>query len=193
MIPVNILSLNASPRKNGNTDLLSQIVLKGAKNNGAITESVYLIDQNINLCTQCEGCHKTEANKCIIDDDFNILVEKMKKADVIVIATPIWWSGIHASLKLLLDRCYSLLSSKWDNFQLQKKGLVIIACQTQLDEKLYVKPLVKEFEVYQKWLNIKIIDSIVASAENKGDILKNKEIIEKAEKVGISLGTWKYE
>ncbi|MBL8967932.1 MAG: flavodoxin family protein [Spirochaetaceae bacterium] len=191
MVPTKILSLNASPRKRGNTDLLSQAVLKAAREQGAVTETLYLIDQKIGLCTQCEGCHAAEPNRCVLVDDFAEIVEKLKAADVIVIATPIWWSGVHASLKLLLDRCYSLLSGNWDKFQLQGKGLVVIACQTQADENLYVRPLVKEFEVYQDWLKLTVIDSLVASAEKKGEILENAELMARAERVGASLAGWK--
>lgn len=134
---------------------------------GAITEVIYLVDKTIKPCTQCEHCHQDNSNKCSILDDFNLIAEKMINADILVFATPIWWSSMHSLLKLLLDRCYSLVDKNWGNFKLQRKGFVIIACQAQENLNLYVNPLVKEFEVYQEWLGFKVIGSLVASAAKK--------------------------
>ena len=187
-----ILALIASPRKGGNTDILTSSVLKSANDNGAIIEKIYLIDKTIKICTQCEYCHQNSNTKCNIQDDFNMIVDKMIESDIIIFSTPIWWSSMHSLLKLLLDRCYSLLDKNWSNFKLHNKGCVVIACQTQDDLNLYVNPLVKEFGVYQEWLKFKMIDSLVASAEGKADVLNNKEIMDKSMELGEKLASWKY-
>jgi multimeric flavodoxin WrbA len=185
-----ILALMASPRKGGNTDILTSSMLESARENGAIVEKVYLIDKAIKVCTQCEYCHQDAANRCGIDDDFNMIADKMIEADIIVFSTPIWWSSMHALLKLLLDRCYSLLDKDWANFKLRNKGCVVVACQTQDDLNLYVNPLVKEIGVYQEWLEFTLIDSLVASAEGKGDVVKNAGIMDKSIELGKRLASW---
>jgi len=85
-----------------------------------------------------------------------------------------------------------LVDKNWDNFRLQGKGFVIIACQTQADLNLYVNPLVKEFEVYQDWLKFKVIGSLVASASEKGEVASNEEIMDKAVKLGETLAQWEF-
>lgn len=187
-----VLALVASPRKGGNTDTLTLSLLKSANEKWAKTEVVYLVNKTIKPCTQCEHCHQDISNKCPIIDDFNMIVEKMINADIVVFATPVWWSSMHSLLKLLLDRCYSLVDKNWDNFRLQGKGFVIIACQTQADLNLYVNPLVKEFEVYQDWLKFKVIGSLVASASEKGEVASNEEIMDKAVKLGETLAQWEF-
>ncbi len=187
-----ILALVASPRKGGNTDTLTLSLLKSANEKGAITEVVYLVDKEIKPCKQCEYCHQDISNKCNITDDFNMIAEKMIHADIVVFATPIWWSSMHSLLKLLMDRCYSLVDKNWDNFKLQGKGFVIIACQAQKNLNLYVNPLVKEFEVYQDWLKFKVIGSLVASASGKGEVASNEEIMDKAVILGETLAQWKF-
>ena len=99
---------------------------------------------------------------------------------------------MHSLLKLLLDRCYSLVDKNWNNFKLQGKGFVIIACQAQKNLDLYVNPLVKEFEVYQDWLKFKVVSSLVASAAEKGDVASNEEVMDRAVKLGKTLAQWNY-
>lgn len=188
----NILALVASPQKGGNTDTLTMTLLKSANEQGAMTEVIYLVDKLIKPCTQCEQCHQDISNRCRIDDDFGELADKMVKADIIVLATPIWWSCMHSLLKLLLDRCYSLVDKNWGNFKLQGKGFVIVACQAQKNLDLYVNPFVKEFEVYQDWLKFKVVSSLVASAAEKRDVASNEEVMDKAVKLGKTLAQWNY-
>ncbi len=187
-----ILALMASPRKGGNTDTLVSSLLKAAGENGADIEKIYLADHVIKPCVQCEYCHEDGASACNIADDFGAIAEKMAGADIIVLATPIWWSSMHSLLKLLLDRCYSLLDKNWSNFKLQGKGFIVVACQTQGNLDLYANPLVKEFEVYQEWLKIKVIGSLVASAEGKGDVGVDAEIMEKASRLGVTAAAWAF-
>lgn len=187
-----VLALMASPQKGGNTDTLTSRLLQSAKAKGAVTEAIYLVDQTIKPCTQCEYCHQAVSGQCKIGDDFNWIAEKMIGADIIVLATPIWWSSMHSLLKLLLDRCYSLVDKNWDNFKLQGKGLVIVACQTQKDLDLYANPLVKEFGVYEDWLKFKVVGSLVASTGATGEVASNTEIMDKAVQLGETLAQWQF-
>lgn len=125
-----------------------------------------------------------------MEDDFNSIVEKMLAADIIILATPIWWSTMHSLLKLVLDRCYSLVNKNWGNFKLKGKAFVLIACQAQNDLNLYANPFVKEFEGYQNWLGFKVIGSLVASADTKGEVANDTEIMEKTLKLGETLAQW---
>lgn len=182
-----ILALVASPRKGGNTDILTDALLEGARGSGAAVEKVYLIDRQIAPCRKCDACHAALWNPCRIRDDFNPLVERMLKADVIVLATPIWWSSVHSLLKLLLDRCYSLVSKDWSQCRLAGKGFALVACQGQKDLNLYAERFVTEFKVYEEDMKIKVLGSVVASAYQKGEVAADKEAMSRATELGRRL------
>lgn len=190
MDPVKILALKSSPRKSGNTAILADLVLRSARLRGATTESVQLVDLDLAPCRQCETCHRAGAEGCVLGDDFNPLAAKMREADILVVAVPIWWSGVHASLKLVMDRCYSLVSARWDDFKLAGKGIVLIASQAQRDLDLYARPLAREFKVYEEALGFRMIDSILVSAGEEGDILGDEEAVRRAETLGVALVSW---
>ena len=103
-----ILSILGSPKKNGNTAALLSEYLKGAlSSQDASSETVFLQTKDIKPCTGCDAC-KTTLDTCIIEDDMQPFYEKIKQADVLVFATPIYWWHMSAQLKTFLDRMYAL-------------------------------------------------------------------------------------
>ena len=98
----NILVLSSSPRKNGNSDILCEQFIKGAKESGHNTEKIYISDMKINYCTGCGVCNTT--GKCIQHDGMEKLCEKMLKADVIVLATPVYFYSMCGQMKVFIDR-----------------------------------------------------------------------------------------
>ncbi len=104
-----ILALQGSPKKQGNTETLLQNYLKGVKEKygEVVNEEIFLAEKNIKLCRGCGQCKKSQTG-CVIQDDMQQLCEKMKAADVIIFATPIYWWNITSYLKVFLDRMYQL-------------------------------------------------------------------------------------
>ena len=108
-----VLILSASPRKGGNSDTLCDQFLKGARESGHQAEKVFLRDKKIGYCTGCGVCNKT--HRCAQDDDMAEVLEKMVKADVIVMATPVYFYTMNAQMKTVIDRVaprYSEVSDK---------------------------------------------------------------------------------
>jgi len=98
----NILVISASPRKGGNSDTLCDEFIRGAKDNGHITEKIFLKDRKINYCMGCGVCNST--HRCVQKDDMQEILEKMVKADVIVMATPVYFYSMNAQMKTFIDR-----------------------------------------------------------------------------------------
>ncbi|MCR4831970.1 MAG: flavodoxin family protein [Butyrivibrio sp.] len=98
----NILILSASPRKQGNSDILCDEFIKGAAESGHLVEKISLYDKNIVFCRACYACFKT--GKCVICDDMEEILEKIQKADVLVIATPTYFLTMNGMLKTVIDR-----------------------------------------------------------------------------------------
>ena len=105
-----VLIISASPRKGGNSDLLCDEFAKGAIEAGHEVEKIRLAEKKVGYCTGCYACQKL--NKCVQNDDANAIVEKMLAADVIVLATPVYFYSMDAQLKALIDRTVS----RWSDF-----------------------------------------------------------------------------
>lgn len=98
--------LSASPRKGGNSELLCDQFMLGAKEAGNQTEKIFLRDKNINYCIACDIC-KNNGGVCDQDDEMAEVLDKMIAADVIVMATPVYFYTMNAQMKTLIDRTYS--------------------------------------------------------------------------------------
>ena len=98
----NILILSASPRKNGNSDILCHQYMKGAEDAGNQVELISLYDKNIGFCRACYACFKT--GKCVLKDDMAEILDKIQAADVLVVATPTYFLTMNGKLKNTIDR-----------------------------------------------------------------------------------------
>lgn len=106
-----VLVIGASPRKNGNSNKLAEEFARGAADAGNETEIIYLYDKQIGFCKGCLACQNTQ--KCVIQDDVSLIAEKMKEAEVIAFATPIYFYEMNGQLKTLLDRSNPLYPSDY--------------------------------------------------------------------------------
>ncbi len=100
-----VLAISSSPRREGNSDVLCNQFLKGAKEAGHQTEKINLENKEIKPCNACGVCQKE--HKCVWSDDMEEILDCMIKADVIILATPVYFYAMCAQMKLLIDRCYS--------------------------------------------------------------------------------------
>ncbi|MPM23908.1 putative NAD(P)H-dependent FMN-containing oxidoreductase YwqN [bioreactor metagenome] len=97
-----VFVVSASPRKGGNSDTLCDEFVRGAREAGNDTEKVFLGDHTIRYCTGCRRCSRT--HRCVQKDDMAQILEKMVAADVIVLATPVYFCTMNAQMKTLIDR-----------------------------------------------------------------------------------------
>lgn len=100
-----------SPRKKGNSDILSQAVIMGIEDSGGKVDTIRLSKLNINPCVGCGSCEKN--GSCVIDDDMQPLYSQIDAADCIIIASPIYFYGVTAQAKLFIDRTQALWSRKY--------------------------------------------------------------------------------
>lgn len=99
----NILVVSGSPRKGGNSDTLCDQFILGAKEAGNKVEKISLREQKINYCTGCGACN--DSHKCVLKDDMVKLLDKMMAADVLVLASPVYFYTIDGQMKTFIDRC----------------------------------------------------------------------------------------
>lgn len=107
----NVLIISTSLRSRSNSEALADAFLAGAKAAGNTVEKVTLQQKNLFFCKGCLACQKQKT--CVIQDDAGEIVEKMRKADIIAFATPIYYYEMSGQMKTLLDRANSLYSSDY--------------------------------------------------------------------------------
>lgn len=177
-----VIALASSPRVNGNSDLLLDQCIKGLISKGASVKKVYLDKLNISPCKACDYCKTESIGECIHDDDMKVLEEDFKEADLWVFATPIYWWGPTAQLKLVMDRWYSF----YKHLNLESKKAAIIITMGASDYQTAV-PTILMFEMIFSYLNMKIHQPLVVTAYDKGEVAKDKKSLEKAFDYGINL------
>ncbi|MCD7769862.1 MAG: flavodoxin family protein [Oscillospiraceae bacterium] len=99
---MNVVIINGSPRTKGNSDLLCDEFIRGAKESGNQTEKVSLREYTVNPCRACYACFKT--GKCIQKDDMAEILNKVKNADVLVLASPTYFMTMTGQMKVFIDR-----------------------------------------------------------------------------------------
>lgn len=104
-----VLIISTSLRKNSNSEALAKAFADGAFSAGNEVETVSLMGKNIAFCKGCVACQNL--SHCVIGDDALEITEKMKNAEVIAFATPIYYYEMSGQMKTLLDRANSLFSS----------------------------------------------------------------------------------
>ena len=185
-----ILLVMGSPRKEGNSATLARQLAAGAEATGAEVESFYLHGMNIQPCTACGECRKETGRDCVIDDDMQTLYPKLRRADAVVIASPIYWFTVSAQTKLFMDRWYALGSSEEEYAALAGKRIGIILTYGDLDP--FVSGAVNALRTFQDafdYVGAKIVGMIYGSASEAGEIQTNRDLMDKAYELGKQLGS----
>ncbi|MDP2920834.1 MAG: flavodoxin family protein [Candidatus Omnitrophota bacterium] len=176
-----ILILSGSPKKKGNTAILVNWFTEGARSKGAdveIVQTAFLKYKSFG-CTSCRACQKSEKYECAINDEARPILAKIAKVDVIVMATPLYFYGPSAQLKLVFDRMFSLY--KWDNeadtmkTPLKGKTFVLIASAY---EDMGLDALEKPFRLTAEYTGMKFQSLLIPNAGESGNI-KDKTAIKK--------------
>jgi multimeric flavodoxin WrbA len=186
-----VLGLFGSPRRGGNTELLLEEALKGAESEGAEVERIYLADYAITPCKECHGCDDT--GHCVILDDMQKIYPKLQEADIIILASPIFFYGVTAWAKALIDRSQPLWVRKYllKNPSLGKdgrkrKGFFISVGATKGPRVFEGAILTAKY--FFDVLNAEYMGELVfRGVEAKDDILKRQGALEQAFEVGRRL------
>jgi multimeric flavodoxin WrbA len=181
-----ILILNGSPVRDGNTTALTEWFQEGISKKADV-EIVRVASLKLasNGCLSCRGCQKTQQYSCLIKDDAKSVLAKMRRADVIVFATPLYFYGPSAQLKIIIDRMFSLY--KWDNSTdtfkspLKKKTMVLLLSAY---EDIGLDMVEGSFALIAKYTGMGFKSLLVPGAGVSGQIHRLKGVREKA----IALG-----
>jgi len=120
-----VVAIVGSPRKNGNTEILAAHTLKAIAEEGLATEIIPLAGKDIRPCTACMACAQGE--ECSIQDDLMPIYEKMKAADGIILASPVYYGSCTALLKGLMERTGYISRHNDEPFKGKVGGPLVVA------------------------------------------------------------------
>ena len=152
-----VLILSSSPRRGGNSDTLCDEFMRGAIESGNEAEKFFLRDKTIHYCTGCSTC-SLHGKPCPQKDDAAEIIEKMVAADVIVMATPVYFYTMSAQMKTLIDRCCGLYT------EMKNKEFYFIVTAAEDDRKL-MERTVDTFQGFLDCLESPTIKGVVYGTE----------------------------
>jgi len=188
-----VLGIVGSPRKNGNTEVLVKEALDSARRLGASTEMVKVSDMNIMPCDGCETCDITD--ECKIEDDMQSLYAKLLQADGIIFGSPVYFWGVTAQAKAIIDRTFVFRRER----KLRNKvaGAVVVARSggastafSALSDFFSLHRMIParsigprtEEELAKEWGG-----GVIAYADKPGEVKKDKQALAKAQSLGRAM------
>ncbi len=106
-----VLAIASSPRRGGNSELLLDACLEGVRETGTDIEKIQVCELRVSPCLNCGGCQETGV--CVIDDDMQALHRKFAEREILIVSSPVFFMGLPAQLKALVDRCQAIWVRKY--------------------------------------------------------------------------------
>lgn len=184
-----VLGIMGSPRMKGNTDLLLDEALKGAASQGAETEKLLVDKLDLTACKEYYAC--LNDGKCVIKDDMDDIYDKLLGADVIIVASPMFFYTVSAQLMVLISRCQALWARKYvlKTMNIPEKRGAFIAVGATKGEKLFDGPKLTIKYFFQA-INTRYDEELlIRGIDKKGEIKDHPTALVDAYEMGKKLAT----
>lgn len=190
---VKALGIAGSARHGGNSEVLLDHALAGARDAGAATEKVVLLDLVLNpcICPTSEDCQPE--GLCSVEDDMQGLYPKLLDCDLLFVASPIFFRSVSAQLKAMMDRCQALWVRKYKlkrnitpHRTSRRRGLFLsVSAEKREREFQGALPAMRALFVT---LNVRYAaDLLLAGIERQGDVARHSEYLEQSYELGYRL------
>lgn len=184
-----IVGISGSPRSGGNSDILLDEALKGARSAGAITEKIDINGLEYRPCQECGGCDIN--GKCVIRDGMRVIYEKFEEQDAFIVASPIFFGSLSAQLKAMIDRFQCGWISKYvlrkaASARKRRKGAFI--CVSGSDRPEYFENARQIIKLFFATLDIDYAGELYCGGVNtKGSVIEKLDVMKKAFDLGLAL------
>jgi multimeric flavodoxin WrbA len=121
-----VIAFNGSPKKEGNTFLALEVIREELEKEGVEFELITVGNKTVKACMSCYKCAENQDGKCIIKDDVNEWIDKIREADGLLLGSPVHFAGIDGALKSFLDRAFLVAGVNGSLFR-HKVGAGIVA------------------------------------------------------------------
>ena len=186
-----VLGVLGSPRMGGNSDILLDQALAGARDAGAEMEKIVLAQKKISGCLNCEKCNETGV--CVIKDDMPEIHKKILEADAVIHSVPVYFWAMTSQMKAYLDRWCAFFDAEWQwhkAYRPKMKGKRIGLITVCGDQNVSTAdPIVHSFKSTCQFTGLNLIGVVQASASAKGEVAKNELAKKKAYDLGKNVAT----
>ena len=177
----NIVILNGSMRRGGNTELLAEAFARGAGLHNHV-EILSVADYQVNPCLGCNACFQRPGNSCVQQDDMQRIYPKLRDADMLLLASPVYFYGISAQLKAVIDRLHTPMR---DSFRIRRTGLLLVGAAT-LPELF--DAILMEYQLTCNYFQLQHVGQVlVRGVREKGDIIRAGDTLQQAYDLGESM------
>ena len=167
-------------RRGGNTEMLAQAFAEGAREHHEV-EIISVADVKVNPCIGCNSCFSRAGNACSQKDDMTAIYAKLRLTDVLVLASPVYFYGISAQLKAVIDLLHTPLRN---HFPIRCLALLLVGAST-LPELF--DAIVTQYRLTLNFFHIEDAGMVlVRGVKDKGDI-KTTDALERAYRLGQNI------
>ena len=180
-----VIGISGSPRRGGNTETLLREVLRGAEEAGAETRLFILSRMDISPCRHCDGC--LADGECVVKDDMGLIYPEVESLDALVLASPIFFYGVTAQAKAMIDRCQAFWNRKYVLKRRiaakKRKGVFISTGGTKFPDTFeHAKATVKNFFLV---IDVKYwAELLFSGVDGRGDIEEHPTALKDAYLLG---------
>lgn len=175
-----IVVLSGSPRKGGNTELLVNSFVEGARVHNDV-EAISIREYKVNPCTGCNACRTGSAQRCVQKDDMGKVFKKLSDADILVIASPVYFYGVSAQLKALIDRFHSP-----ERNSLNLKGLALLLVGADTIPKLF-DSIIAQYRLTLEYFKMKDFGMVLVGGVEEKAAIKGNDKLTEAYSLGLAL------
>ncbi len=186
-----LMALYGSPRVGGNTEIIMDEFLRGAENEGAKMDRLYVREHCIAPCHGCLSCFQT--GQCVIADDMQQIYPRLLAADIVVLASPIFFYGVTAGAKALIDRAQALWGRRYalkdpvlGEGGKKREGVFISVGGTK-GQRMFEGAILTVKYFFDAFHARYIGELLFREVDGKGDILKQSGALEKTRTMGGKL------
>jgi multimeric flavodoxin WrbA len=181
-----VLGVLGSPRMGGNSDILLEEALKGARDGGAEMEKIVLCQKKVAGCLDCQKCNET--GLCVIQDDMPEIHKKILEAEAVIHSVPVYFWAMTAQMKAYLDRWCAFFDEEWKwhkhyypKLNRKKIGLITVCGDADVHT---ADPIVHSFRTTCQFTKLNFIGTVMASASGKGEIAGDERAMKEAYELG---------
>jgi multimeric flavodoxin WrbA len=186
-----VLGILGSPRLGGNSDILLEQALAGAKGAGGQVEKIVLVKKKISGCLDCGKCN--DSGVCAIKDAMQEIQKKILEAGAVIHSVPVYFWAMTSHMKAYLDRWCAFFDAEWrlhqayqPRMQGKRIGLITVCGDSDVST---ADPIVHSFRNTCRFTGLLLLDVLRTSASVKGEIAENEEVMKRAYDLGKKAAT----
>jgi multimeric flavodoxin WrbA len=184
MAVARVFGIVGSPRRNGNTEILVDEVLRGAAEAGAAVEKAILSELDIAPCEACDAC--VDTGECITVDAMEELFARMWQSQVWVLGTPVYWWGPSAQFKVFVDRWYAKVQREEDKAMFKGHRVILVVPMGDADART-ARHVVGMMTDALEYVKAELCDTVLAPGVNEvGNVLKFPAVLAAARQAGMA-------